>query len=84
MSLFSGRIVLILIVIISVLGFSLGYLHINRDAVKCFDKRHWESTGWRTIFSISKLEFRYRDWNYDCDTKYDPKEMKVNDPAIYR
>jgi hypothetical protein len=85
--LFNGWVVLFTTAALTLLLFVTGQwsvsgLHWNGDHVKCFEKKHWDFDDWHTLVALGKLEWRYRPANYDCTTKYDPDQFKVNDPSI--
>lgn len=78
MTLFSGRIIIFIVAIASLLGFATGMLHINPDHTRCLGGKAWSSDRWFTLFSVSKLELRYRNYNWDCQPgqKYDSDQYK--------
>lgn len=78
MTLFGGRVLLFILFPLALFGFLLGVFHFNTDKVRCFEHKHWTSTRWYTFMSIGDFELRYRDFNWTCDTKYDPKEYRKN------
>lgn len=78
MMLFGAKFIAPIVAVLALLGFATGNLHWNSDHYRCFQKKHWSQGDWHTGFALGKLEFRYRDKNYDCDVdwKLDPSKYK--------
>jgi hypothetical protein len=79
-ALFSGKLIIGLVLLVGVFGYGLGYFHWNKDGVKCFQKKWWQAGEWHTLYAVGRLEFRYKTINYDCDpdVKYDPSKYQID------
>lgn len=75
-ALFSGKIVLVLIVLVVGFGFSTGVFWWNHDRLKCFQTRDWSHGTWHTWFAVGRFEFRVRDFGCEQVWQFDPKEYQ--------
>lgn len=78
MTLFSAKYVFLLLALVAVMGFALGFLHWDKSKSRCLVSRGWNNGSWHTVWAIGRLEFRAKDFDCDPSFKLDPAEWKSN------